>query len=829
MAAILTLSSPGLSTAFAVLRFIVSEIQQVQASKKQLEVLGEAIGQLLETLDDEFKKSRLIAENASKPLRDLNILLEDVHRFVHKEQATGFFKSLLAKDTRIAGIEAFYRRIEIIINAFQITSLVNVQMMLSLNKAANEQDNDVLDAHLNALEKNQVDLRVTLEISHHNMIAMMVSLQRRLDSLPHSSDPERQFYSHTLQYLTSVSGKRVELESWMIPSFEVDYGPEIGAGGFGRVYRGTWNRVDVAVKILHSVAGVVPNVAVLRKEIDIWLSLRHPNILQFLGANTLDDKPFIVMPYIPHNARQFLVQRPLFDPIYILRDISRGLEYLHSRKICHGDLKGLNVLVDNSERAVLCDFGLARVKADITSRSNQEGENQVLGSRNWMAPELLVGSAVRPASDVYAFGMTIYELYTDENPMSQVAYWDFLEVVFRLGARPDRPEPFNFPKLTDSIWSLAETCWINDPKSRPTARHIHDMITNLISIIPTDAEGISTKIKSEDIEPVFQPQRMNAPALSGEELVALHLEVEKQRQALGDDHPDTLSAMDNFARHCGPTRAQTITEVVLELRKMVLGVDHPDTLATMAYLGQTYHALGKLTEANNTSILVMEKRKAILGKDHPNTLTTMGNVAKIHYALGQYHDAETLGLVVTRSMKRVLGDDHPNTLTAMNNLGRVYQKLGRFKEAQKIQAVVVEGRKQTLGADDSETLLAMHNLATTYSLLGKFEQAMKMQVAAVDGLKNTLGGIHLQTLMAMSALAQTHLRLGKLQDAEELYSAVLVRRKRFLGSDHPDTLATMEDLAVTYKQQGRIADVKALTDTVKEIRKVCHKAWTHDG
>ncbi|KAJ7142922.1 kinase-like domain-containing protein, partial [Mycena epipterygia] len=141
------------------------------------------------------------------------------------------------------------------------------------------------------------------------------------------------------------------------------------------VYRGTWNRVDVAVKILHSVAGVVLNVAVLRKEIDIWLSLRHPNILQFLGANTLDNKPFIVMPHIPHNARQFLVQRPMFDLIYILRDISRGLEYLHSRKICHGDLKGLNVLVDNSERAVLCDFGLSRVKADITSHSNQEGEN----------------------------------------------------------------------------------------------------------------------------------------------------------------------------------------------------------------------------------------------------------------------------------------------------------------------------------------------------------------------------------------------------------------------------------------------------------------------
>ncbi|KAJ7477629.1 hypothetical protein FB451DRAFT_1396587 [Mycena latifolia] len=54
-----------------------------------------------------------------------------------------------------------------------------------------------------------------------------------------------------------------------------------------------------------------------RKEIDVWLNLRHPNILPFLGANTLDDKPFIMMPYIPYNAQQFLQRHTNFDPIYI--------------------------------------------------------------------------------------------------------------------------------------------------------------------------------------------------------------------------------------------------------------------------------------------------------------------------------------------------------------------------------------------------------------------------------------------------------------------------------------------------------------------------------
>lgn len=113
--------------------------------------------------------------------------------------------------------------------------------------------------------------------------------------------------------------------------------------------------------------------------------------------------------------------------IYKLRDISLGLEYLHSRQICHGDLKGVsrnstaeltpslrgvtqaNVLVDNANRALLCDFGLSRVKADVTSRTRVGDNGAICGSRNWMAPELFTGSQPTTRSDIYAFGMTIYE------------------------------------------------------------------------------------------------------------------------------------------------------------------------------------------------------------------------------------------------------------------------------------------------------------------------------------------------------------------------------------------------------------------------------------
>jgi serine/threonine protein kinase len=112
--------------------------------------------------------------------------------------------------------------------------------------------------------------------------------------------------------------------------------------------------------------------------------------------------------------------------------MSRGLVYLHSKKIIHGDLKAvsqccfscvicasrteltlpikLNVLIDDGARAVLCDFGLSRVRSDVTTRTMRVGGPALVGSRNWMAPELLTRGSLKKPCDIYAFGMTIYEV-----------------------------------------------------------------------------------------------------------------------------------------------------------------------------------------------------------------------------------------------------------------------------------------------------------------------------------------------------------------------------------------------------------------------------------
>src|SRR4051812_30917591 len=74
----------------------------------------------------------------------------------------------------------------------------------------------------------------------------------------------------------------------------------------------------------------------------------------------------------------------------------------------------LNILIDDAQNAVLCDFGLSRVKVDATTRSinpNNVASTIAAGSRNWMSPERILGGRLRKPADIYAFGMTIWEVY----------------------------------------------------------------------------------------------------------------------------------------------------------------------------------------------------------------------------------------------------------------------------------------------------------------------------------------------------------------------------------------------------------------------------------
>ncbi|KAK7045316.1 kinase-like protein [Favolaschia claudopus] len=740
----------ALTTAFSLAEFIRSTIQSIETSKEQLQLLSVSADAILTTLNKEFAEARLLPDKCADSLVELEVLLQEILRFVESEKDAGFMKILLMKDVRMNKMDAFHKRIETF-----ISSLVDVRSMLAENQQAQIRDTEALHTYLASLERNNAKLLRTLEINQNNTISMMVSIQKQLNS-QNVDRLEQRFYTHALAYLTSRSGgKVVKVEDWMVPALEVEYHEEIGAGGFDTR---TWNRTEVAIKILQNEAGIKPRPASLRSEIDIWSTLRHPNIVQFLGANTLDDKPFIIMPYIPYNARDFLRERPAFDPLYILLDISLGLEYVHLLKICHGDLKGLNVLVEHSGRALLCDFGLARLKADTTSRTSSRDSLQIQGSRNWMAPELLNGARPRPPSDIYAFSMTLYELFTDEIPLFTVGYGDLVDLVVRRNGRPERPYPGEGRPISDEVWALAEWCWAADPLERPTATQLHDSIKQMLSrpsmnpfLDSTETlEAVEGSVSDEG----DSPSESDEPETSDTSPSSSALDVQLDMATTYDDHLDT-----GFANQSWELGAKGFC---------------------------------RLAELQNTFLL--DKTNA-LGEDHPDTICAALNLAATYHRLGLFDRAAELQLNAVERRKSSLGPLNSETLDAMCNLAATYRNLGRLEEALTIGQHVLHGRIELFGEMNLKTMSALHGVGLTYFGLKRYEEAETVQLGILTERKRLLGKRHNETLIAMECLALTCNELGQVERAGRLAQKVIVGRRRLLGKDHPHTVASVEMLA----------------------------------
>ena len=179
------------------------------------------------------------------------------------------------------------------------------------------------------------------------------------------------------------------------------------------------------------------------------------------------------------------------------------------------------MLIDDSGKALLCDFGLARVKADISSRStvtDMIDTAVVAGSRYWMAPERLIGKPLKKPCDVYSFSMTayevgsilgevlweanifIYQIYADEIPLGYISPGELLELVVRQHIRPEQPDGDVAPQLTNEVWQLFERCWDSNPLQRPLADAICVAISSLQSplpSLPTDSRANTPTTRSD--------------------------------------------------------------------------------------------------------------------------------------------------------------------------------------------------------------------------------------------------------------------------------------------------------------------------------------------
>ena len=257
----------------------------------------------------------------------------------------------------------------------------------------------------------------------------------------------------------------------------------LGSGGYGAVYKTSYNGSFVAVKALFAGgkdSSVPANIAkMMRREATIMCSLNHPNILRVHGV--VSARGWIVMDLCEGGALDEALKDPeqAFDDATQTRlcaEVATGVAYLHMKEvsIVHGDMKAGNVLLTRDRSARLCDFGLSEAKnrsKTMTSAANAGSKSNAL-TVAWSAPELFTAEPKSFATDVYALGLTLWEIYERATPFASMPEAAVVNQVLS-GRRP------KLAKTPESTRPLVEACWSEDPKERPGADRVALMLTNL--------------------------------------------------------------------------------------------------------------------------------------------------------------------------------------------------------------------------------------------------------------------------------------------------------------------------------------------------------------
>ncbi len=203
----------------------------------------------------------------------------------------------------------------------------------------------------------------------------------------------------------------------------------LGKGGSSRVFKAVNTRsgINVAIKILKTGFGDSTGAALrFRRELEICNSFDHPNIVKIFECVCEEDLSFLVMEYMDGGTLEDVVKRrtpSVAESLLWIEQILKGLSVAHERGIVHRDIKMSNILVDRDGRVVISDFGSSLDEERFT-RISRTGS--IIGTPEYIAPELWKGGNSSKASDIYSLGIVMFELLNGHMPFEADSDYGYL-------------------------------------------------------------------------------------------------------------------------------------------------------------------------------------------------------------------------------------------------------------------------------------------------------------------------------------------------------------------------------------------------------------------
>lgn len=694
-------------------------------------------------------------------------------------------------------------------------------------------------------------------------------------------DHKYEFYNDFSEDLKSL-GINQDFIGRQVGSYTIE--EKIGQGGMGLIYlaQRTDDNFDhqVAIKIIRDSQATEKNIQRFQREQRILAGLNHPGIAQLYDGGVTDDgAPYIIMEYVrgipiieycrTHNCS-------IEERIDLFKQVLEAVRYAHENLVIHRDLKPDNILVDESGKVKILDFGISKLLHDENDLSLTQTGARILTPK-YAAPEQIKQTNITTATDLYSLGLIFYEILSNKPPFDLDDCTTYQAEQIILNQDPAKPSTkVSDPKVKKNLQGDLNAITLKAIRKEPRERYrvaneFLDDLNNYLKELPVSARTNSFQYRTSKF---FGRHKHGIAATTAfialivtfagfytiqiaEERNQARVEAQKAREVsnfLTDmyrasnpmyETDKTVSATDLLQRgekrinqlDAQPAiqaqllgvmgrayenlaqfdKARSLFNRSLAIRKQLHPPNHPDIAEGLSYLAVFNRKIGNFSTAESLHSKALTIRKSSLGESHIKTSQSLNDLAVVLGSQGKYEASESYLNKALRIKEKVHGKNHHEVARVLSNIASNKRYLGHYEEADKLFQEAIDIWKSVHEINHPDVAEGIHDLALIKDLRGKFDEADSLYRQSLKIYRNIYEEPHPTIALNLNNLGTFLGKNGYYDKAQPFLEQSLEMRRTIYNDTHPDIAGSLNNLGRLYIETGKYQQAKSLLEEALKI------------